>query len=350
MKRMNRAQLGKQLGLSLVELLVAMAVGLILTLGISQIFTSNSKTMKLQNELARVQEDSRIALELISRQIRNADYWGCAGSLSDGLMVNHLKVTDPNLYGYNQGVEGRDDISASVAASLGLTGAVLGTDVVILRGASGFNSIKPTGNHNLANANLKVNQNDGKINSGDILAISDCTSGDVFQATNNTTDKQIGHNTGNNVTPGNRTMGGLFDGCPGNNGHCLSKLYDSSAMIMKASTQIYYVATGSDGEPSLFNKTDANAGVELVENIDNLQFMYGEDTDSDGKVNTYKNAAAVSNFENVLSIRIGVVLKTSTEIASSKGKYTVLDKVDTSPDDKYLRRVYVQTVSIRNRI
>jgi type IV pilus assembly protein PilW len=355
-QRMNRkviskqSILGKQKGLSIIELLVAMAVGLILTLGISQIFASNSETMKIQNELARVQEDSRIAIELLSREIRNADYWGCAGSLSDDLMINHLNPGDPTIYGFGKGIEGRNDVSAATATALGISNVKIGTDIIIYRGSSTFNSLKPT-SHNLANANLSVsNDITGTIQSGDLIAISDCGAGDIFQATPNTNANKIGHNTGNGVSPGNRHMGGLFDGCPGNNGHCLSKLYDSSASIMKAYTQMFYIGYGVDGEPSLFMKRDAANGVELIENIDNLQFLYGEDTDSDGKVNVYRNSSNVAEFDNVISVRIGFVFKTNSEIGSKKGKYTVLDKTDFAVNDKYLRRVYVQTVAIRNRI
>jgi type IV pilus assembly protein PilW len=169
---------GKQKGLSIVELLVAMAVGLILTLGISQIFTSNSKTMKLQNELARVQEDSRIAIELISRAVRNADYWGCAGSLSNDLMVNHLNVTDTTLYGFEKGVEGfndNDDATDDVKD---------GTDVLVLRGSNSMNSMAPDA-YNPTSAIMFVKGNEKNlIKDGDIVAISDCGAGDIFQATN----------------------------------------------------------------------------------------------------------------------------------------------------------------------
>jgi type IV pilus assembly protein PilW len=64
----------RQRGVTLVELLVAMLVSLVLMAGIVEIFLSNKRTYRLQEALARVQEDGRFAVEALNRDIRLGGY------------------------------------------------------------------------------------------------------------------------------------------------------------------------------------------------------------------------------------------------------------------------------------
>lgn len=64
----------KQKGLSLIELMIAMLLGFILTAAILQIFQSISLTFKHNGQLARIQENGRFSLELLSRDIHMAGY------------------------------------------------------------------------------------------------------------------------------------------------------------------------------------------------------------------------------------------------------------------------------------
>lgn len=63
-----------QRGFSLVELMVAITVGLILTAAVSALFISNKQTYRTQDDLARLQENARFTLQLLSREIRMAGY------------------------------------------------------------------------------------------------------------------------------------------------------------------------------------------------------------------------------------------------------------------------------------
>ena len=74
-----------QQGLSMVELMVAMTLGLFLTYGVIQAFLSGKQAYTTQAALARVQENARIAQELIGADIRNAGDYGC-GSGDDFLL------------------------------------------------------------------------------------------------------------------------------------------------------------------------------------------------------------------------------------------------------------------------
>lgn len=64
----------QQLGLSLVELMVALVLGLVLMTGIIQVFLSSRQTYASNEAMARMQENGRFALEFISRSARLAGY------------------------------------------------------------------------------------------------------------------------------------------------------------------------------------------------------------------------------------------------------------------------------------
>jgi hypothetical protein len=65
------------LGLSLVELLVAMAISLVVLLATTNIYLSTKANARLQSGMARINENSQISAELIAREIRVTSHMGC---------------------------------------------------------------------------------------------------------------------------------------------------------------------------------------------------------------------------------------------------------------------------------
>lgn len=63
-----------QRGLTLVEIMVAMAISLVLLAGIIQIFLGSKQAYRVQDGLARLQENGRFAMEFMGRSIREASY------------------------------------------------------------------------------------------------------------------------------------------------------------------------------------------------------------------------------------------------------------------------------------
>jgi len=61
-------------GFTLIELLVAMTLGLLIMLVMTQLFAGSKQTFKVQDGLTRVQEDGRLAMHFVSREIRKAGY------------------------------------------------------------------------------------------------------------------------------------------------------------------------------------------------------------------------------------------------------------------------------------
>lgn len=72
----RKANLGShQSGLTLLELMIAMALGLLLLTGIGTIYVGGNQTYRVQEQNARVQESGRYALDVLGRSLRQAGYW-----------------------------------------------------------------------------------------------------------------------------------------------------------------------------------------------------------------------------------------------------------------------------------
>ncbi len=109
-----------------------------------------------------------------------------------------------------------------------------------------------------------------------------------------------------------------------------------TAPVNATVTLAYSIAEGAQGRPSLFRSIDGGTPVELVEDIADLQMLYGEDTDNDDIPNYYVDFGSVSDLERIVSVRLNVTTQTPTEIASAGG-------------DR-LTRDFGSTVVLRNRI
>ncbi len=67
----------RQAGLSLIELMISLVIGLILMLGITQVFIASHSASRLSEGVARAQENGRFALDFLERDIRMAGHMGC---------------------------------------------------------------------------------------------------------------------------------------------------------------------------------------------------------------------------------------------------------------------------------
>jgi prepilin-type N-terminal cleavage/methylation domain-containing protein len=87
-----------QAGFSLVEIMVALVIGIMMLLGVSEIFLTGSRSGVTSSDLARVQESGRIALELISKEVRRAGYKGCVNSATE-LVTGGITYPDQAITG-----------------------------------------------------------------------------------------------------------------------------------------------------------------------------------------------------------------------------------------------------------
>ena len=66
----------RQIGVSLIELMVAMVIGLFLILGAVTVFSQSRSTYRTAESVARLQEIGRLAMDVVETDVRMANFWG----------------------------------------------------------------------------------------------------------------------------------------------------------------------------------------------------------------------------------------------------------------------------------
>jgi type IV pilus assembly protein PilW len=122
----------------------------------------------------------------------------------------------------------------------------------------------------------------------------------------------------------------------------------------------YYVRTGASGQPSLYRRIGTNAADELVEGIEQMQILYGEDLElasapttlGYGVPNYYVSANNVVDMARVVSLRISLLAATvDNNITARPVPYTFNGATTTPPStDHKIRRVFNTTIAVRNRL
>ena len=336
----------KQRGLTLVELMIAMTVGLVLLGGITSIMISSRQTYKVNEAMSRMQDSARYAFQVLSRDVRMAGYFGCIGS--DTSVQNNLSTSTSYLWNFGKAIEGYDATGAgwSPSADASIVSPLTGTDIIVIRGTAGEGSSSPIkivnqpGGTPPGSADLKVGAGSG-LADGDVVMASDCLAATAFQITNFSSAgggfDNVVHNTG--------ALGGLV---PGNAVKELGHEY-TGGELMKVSTRAYYIRTNSYSHPALYRIVGTTPAEELVEGVENMQIQYGEDTNGDYTADVYHTAATVVDWGKVVSVRIDLLMQTVDDnIASVKQPYTYNGST-TTPGDRRLRQVYSTVIALRNR-
>lgn len=73
-------------GMTLIEMMVALAIGSFLLVGAVTVFTQSRKAFRINQSVSRLQEDGRFVLDTVAPDLRMAHYWGLTthGDLIDG--------------------------------------------------------------------------------------------------------------------------------------------------------------------------------------------------------------------------------------------------------------------------
>lgn len=362
----EQAGQSSEAGITLVELLVAMAIGLILAGGIFQVFVGSSDSYQMTTQLSRVQENGRFAMQIMRQEIRGAGYLGCAQDASPGKFQNMLNHSSFYMFAFGRAIYGieatgsdawaddsRTFTKAQLAAEFGIVDPLDNSDIVVVRGAEGGGITMYT-DAVVNAANIKVLGAAGVINKNDIVMLSDCSHTSVFQVTN--------------YNPANKTLVAYKDpphkyqvgdeGFPGNETDVFQHTYEAGSEIVKVRSMIFYVRmnNANPAQPSLYMKEGNAAAVELVEGVEMMQVRYGEDTNNDGTVNAYFNADEVADWANVRSVRIGLLLRTVAEMGRGPFDNQTYDVSGDGNDDfgpagdRRLRLVMSGTVGLRNQL
>jgi len=339
----------QQRGMTLIEIMISLLIGAFLIGGIIQIFVNTKQTYRMQENLSRMQENGRFAMEFLTKDIRIAGYQGCANlsSITPNVIV---QVASPNpnplpsslTGGVGKAVSGTNNVAIDWDASAcGASDACIANTDVLTIHTSGPCGGTLTGNMGVVNANIQIDAiNTCDIEAYDILMLADCSSVDIFVATSSS------------LGSGKETIAHASNQNSSNN---LSKTYGTDAEILKYSSFSYFIRTGASGAPSLWRlNTAQNTGgtnpVELIEGIENMQTLYGEDVTNDQSVDYYVSANQVVNMENVISLKITLLVQSMVDNLTSEPRAYTYNGTTITPTDNRLRRVFSSTIAVRNRL
>jgi type IV pilus assembly protein PilW len=329
-----------QRGFTLIEVMVAMAIGLVVSALVVTIFSASSSTYKAADTVGALQETGRVALDTIDRDVQMAGFRGCNSNNveSSGPLIN--VITAPTTFAHDLGtaLQGYDYTGPGWNPVLppAITGAApapsTGSDVLVVRVAVGVPAtlsaqmVSPTSDIPLFSA--------AGFNAGDNAFIADCNETAAFRVTA-IAGTSLRHTVG------------------GNTNASLGRDFDVDALVMHFETHAYYVAPSSRNpatETSLWMLSSAAAGpVEVVEDVEGLQIQYGEDTDADYVANAFRKASNVVDFTQVVALQVSLLVRGARSNEAQTVVNYVFNGRTVVPADGYTRRVYTATIQLRNR-
>jgi type IV pilus assembly protein PilW len=301
----------RQRGLSLVELLVALAISMIIVIAAATFFLTSGRSRDTQEAASLLQDNARFATDLITRNIQQAGYqnyiWDSAGA---GFRREVAPPSDgePDLRGYNNSAAGTNTDHGLHDRS---TNRVAGSDTLVAR-------FQGSG----------VTAGDGSI--------IDC----------------MGRPQPEPVSAGDRA-------------YSIFEVRQPSGSAEPELRCKYYSTSSGVG---------AFSSEVIVRGVETLQFLYGVDTNGDTFVDKWLNAAEVSptssttpvnDWAKVKSVRVGMVLRSPDRVSvaattgSSTGTLAPLgsnftqnngDTLVVNSNDGRLRRVVTFTVNLRNAL
>lgn len=315
--------LRRQGGFNLIELMVAMVIGVFLIAGTLSVYQESQAAILVSERMSRMQENGRYAIHVIEEDVRAVGLWGqlngtefVAGRASpaDPVDINVLSDCENNwAVNLDRPIEGSNNANLYPASCMAAVNYQNNTDVLVLRHVD---------ERDLGPADLVA---------GGLYMRSDQTHAQIFSGT---------------VLPGGFAV---------------------TAQINEMATAAYFVSSRSDNDatmPSLRRVivTDTAAvptvtSEEVISGVEDFQVQYGVDLTGDGSANSYVNADAVVDLETVVALRLWLRLRTAQpelgfeddmtwEYADRRFRSTATASTD---DDAFRRTVVSKTIELRNR-
>ena len=196
------------------------------------------------------------------------------------------------------------------------------------------------------------------IKEGDVILVNDCVAADWMQVCSVSNAVDASGNPATDLSIAN--SGG---GCT--TGNDMSKSLASlatNAEVIKLEAGTYFVGKREGkaiNTPSLYyapldlqTGSSSASPQELIQGVDSMQILYGEDSNQDGIVDGFVTADKVGNWNNVLNVRIGLLLRTVEQADTSThgGNYDVNGTtINLVAKDYRPRKVFTSTIVLRNR-
>ena len=350
------ASLRPALGMTLIELMVGLAVGLFVSLIAIAVFVSTRTLNVVNNSSARLGENARLAVEALQEDLRHAGFQGChdLAAVAPISLLNSAAAADAGFLDTGiTGVAGHRGTGTAFAPPLGKALDDLrpkpnnNSDIVTVRVPAdnlslGLTALMPstTAAPQVGTGGTAV----GTLRQDDIALIASCKAAAIFQVTADpVATGALAHAAGTRPSPGNATAD-------------LPQRFGNDAAIYRLETRHYYVA------PSRLHVGNAlwrfrvpcpgcaANPQELASGVDRLNVLWGVDTNGDQTVNQYLVADAVPTWEQVGSARVQMLVATTSNGNVTQSPQTVSFAGATiTPTDRQLRTVLTEVVTLRNR-
>ena len=281
-----------QIGTTLVELLIAITLGLFLLSGLILLYINHKTTYQFNEGISRLQENGRTAIHWLVQDIRMAGYIGCP-RLNDV----RLKIADFSTQTRLAGWHAHNSTSTLSYPTVIDKIAAINSDVVLIQTA-GNKAIKP---------NFLKND----FERGAQLIIADCNKAEIFTLA-------------------------------ANKNFNLTNDYQNNAEIRQLHKIIYYVAKSQRNNKTgqsiyALYRRDLNAPPtvpnELSEGVENMQITYGL-LDEAGEVN-YLPANNVADWGKVKSVKVALLLNSIEPILDNSQSYMFNKKMYQATDHLY---------------
>lgn len=340
-----------QKGLTLVELMIAIVLGLILIGAAGYAYLSGKQGFRTQNSVARLQENARTAFEILTYDLRQTGGSGCLTNNASTALASGIWYQEQPFGSNGQALSGYDGAKDSAPTTDDLRNSITAGDAFSIMRADTDREYKLTAAS--IGTGFTLNKVSG-LSQGQLVVVTDC---------NNTWIGQIGAEpSGLNVTMTSAPAAPFANN---------SRLYPLNANLyhLRAGTTdnttnaLHIQSLGVSGNaPSTSNS-------ELIEGVEDMQVVFGMDTDAtaDGSINGYYTATEVdaqsiagvttsqAKWSRVLSMRISLLMVSQTGETITGGSQTLTFPgwsagTTTYDDDSRLRRVFTTTIAIRNRL
>jgi len=260
--------LARENGITLIELMIAMALGLFVLASLVVLYVSAEKNIMAQEALISIEENTQIAFQLLRKNIRTAGYIGCP-SLTKTFSVKNYPLTIWHK------IEGYQDNKS---------------DVITVRQASTQSAdvLVP-----MYDQSIMVVSSKPVFHQGDLLLISNCQSAEAF--------------TVKNVFSQKDGIQKIIINTP------LSRLYEERAEVSHLESHTYFI-----NQHGLFVRDQNNITIELVEGIDEMIINY--DVENNGQL-ARMFASEISDWSSVKGVEIKLAVSSTNNFPLKKIGY-----------------------------
>lgn len=310
-----------QRGFTLLELLVTIIIGAFITLAAVTFMHNTAMSYHTQDMTARLQENARFAVQMMSYDLRQAGYYGCSGLAPDASV--------PSVDGLDGDGDESDELTIRFSKATGGAVDIAGD---INAGDEDF-KIVTGGTTDPATAQEY-------FGAGQKIVVSDCLKSEIA------TVKTAGAGDPSEITLE----------AP------LNLDYNATTTVRAFSDAQYIIKNrDDDGIPALF-RVEGSEEQPLVDGVDYMRVLYGIDINEDGQPDAYRAAGPLAGGEAIVSLRIGMLIRSisnKTRDEDNPGEfgleadtleYDVLDQIGIQPEElRVTRRVFTTTMMLRNQ-